>query len=253
MIKKGLLLINIFALITIIQGNQIVLADENNSNDSILINSFERDLNGDGFQEYIRLNGSLMSNESNFFQDVWVTIEDAFEDEWSISLQHGYHPELTFKDLTGNKNPDIFYKVAKDEDLNSYHYQFYHFVNNKIKAITLPEHEHIEATFSNDFMIEINLSPSEKFKIDVSAHKDMYINDQIYNSNGKNKGNEQAIIAQNVDISPILISNSKGYGLKTTQLIYGKDKDDIVGELTTIWHYKENKWVNIKTEVQSKI
>src|SRR5699024_8752672 len=82
----------------------------------ILINSFERDLNGDGFQEYIRLNGSLMSNESNFFQDVWVTIEDAFEDEWSISLQHGYHPELTFKDLTGNKNPDIFYKVYKDED-----------------------------------------------------------------------------------------------------------------------------------------
>lgn len=253
MIKKGLLLINIFALITIIQGNQIVLADANNSNDSILINSFERDLNGDGFQEYIRLNGSLMSNESNFFQDVWVTIEDAFEDEWSISLQHGYHPELTFKDLTGNKNPDIFYKVAKDEDLNSYHYQFYHFVNNKIKAITLPEHEHIEATFSNDFMIEINLSPSEKFKIDVSAHKDMYISDQIYNSNGKNKRNEQAIIAQNVDISPILISNSKGYGLKTTQLIYGKDKDDIVGELTTIWHYKENKWVNIKTEVHSKI
>src|SRR5699024_7253088 len=82
---------------------------------------------------------------------------------------------------------DIFYKVAKDEDLNSYHYQFYHFVNNKIKAITLPEHEHIEATFSNDFMIEINLSPSEKFKIDVSAHKDMYINDKIYNSNVKNK------------------------------------------------------------------
>src|SRR5699024_9813491 len=194
LIKKGLLLINIFALITIIQGNQIVLADANNSNDSILINSFERDLNGDGFQEYIRLNGSLMSNESNFFQDVWVTIEDAFEDEWSISLQHGYHPELTFIDLIGNKNPYILYKLK----------------NNKSKK--------------------------KKFKIDISVHKDIYINEQIYNYNGKNKGNEQAIIAQNVDISPILISNSKGYGLKTTQLIYGKDKDDIVGELTTIWH-----------------
>src|SRR5699024_12238566 len=98
--------------------------------------------------------------------------------------------------------------------------------NNNIIAITIPEHEHIKATFTNDFMIKKNLSPSKKFKINVSAHKDMYINDQIYNSNGKNKGNEQAIIAQNVDISPILISNSKGYGLKTTQLIYGKDKDD---------------------------
>src|SRR5699024_4840531 len=175
--KKGLLLINIFALITIIQGNQIVLADENNSNDSILINSFERELNGDGFQEYIRLNGSLMSNESNFFQDVWVTIEDAFEDEWSISIHHGYHLESTVKHKTSNKNTNIFYKVEKNEELNSYHYQFYQFVNNKRKAITLPEHQHIEATFSNDFMIEINLSPSEKFKIDVSAHKDMYIND----------------------------------------------------------------------------
>src|SRR5699024_8066284 len=157
--KKGLLLINIFALITIIQGNQIVLADENNSNGSILINSFERDLNGDGFQEYIRRNGSLMSNESNFFQDVWVAIEDAFEDELSISLQQGYHPELIVKDLTGNKNPDISYKVAKDEDLNSYHYQFYHCVNNKINATTLPEHGHIEAPFWSDFMIEINLRP----------------------------------------------------------------------------------------------
>src|SRR5699024_3362206 len=102
-------------------------------------------------------------------------------------------------------------------------------------------------------MIEIHLSQSEMFNINVSTHKDMYINDQINNSNGKKKGNEKAIIARNVDISPILISNSKGYGLKSTQLIYGKDKDDIVGELTTIWHYKENKWVNIKTEVQSKI
>src|SRR5699024_8389116 len=120
-------------------------------------------------------------------------------------------------------------------------------------AITLPAHEHIEAAFSNDFMIEINLSPSETSKIDVSAHTDMNINDQIYNCNDQNKVNEQAIIAQTVDSSPILISNSKGYGLKTTQLIYGKDKDDIVGELTTIWHYKENKWVNITTEVQSKI
>src|SRR5699024_11813057 len=89
--------------------------------------------------------------------------------------------------------------------------------------------------------------------IDVSAHKDMYINDQIYNSNGKNKGNEQAIIAQNVDISPILISNSKGYGLKTNQLIYGKDKDDIVGVLNTIWHYKENKCFNIKYYIKSNI
>src|SRR5699024_10089374 len=87
-----------------------------------------------------------------------------------------------------------FYKVAKDEDLNSYHYQFYHFVNNKIKAITLPEHEHIEATFSNDFMIEINLSPSEKFKIDVSAHKDMYINDQIYNSMVKIKSMSKLLL-----------------------------------------------------------
>src|SRR5699024_10190481 len=130
---------------------------------------------------------------------------------------------------------------------------FYHLCYNNVIGLTRPQHEHIEAIFKNDLMIEINLSPSEKFKIDVSAHKYMYINDQIYNSNGKDKGNEQAIIAQNVDISTILISNSKGYGLKTTQLIYGKDKDDIVGELTTIWHYKENKWVNLKTEVQSKI
>lgn len=253
MIKKGLLLINAFVLIIFIHSNQNVLAAANDSNDSILINSFERDLNGDGFQEYIRLNGSLMSNESNFFQDVWITIQDAFKDEWSISLQHGYHPELIFKDLTGNKNPDIFYKVAKDEDLNSYHYQFYHFVNNKIKAIPLPEHDHVKAKFSNDFMVEVSISPSEKFKLDVSAHKDMYINDQIYNSKGNKKGESQPIIAQNVDISPILISNSKGYGLKTTQLIYGRDKDDIIGELSTTWHYKKNKWVNIKTEVQSKL
>src|SRR5699024_10982925 len=182
-----------------------------------------------------------------------ISIQDVFKDEWSISLQHGYHPELIFKDLTGNKNPDIFYKVAKDEDLNSYHYQFYHFVNNKIKALPLPEHDHIEATFSNDFMLEIKFSPSEKFKVDVSPHKDMYINAQIYTSNGKKIENEQPIINKNVNINLILISISKGYGLKTTQLIYGKDKDDIVGELSTIWHYKENKWVNIKTEVQSKI
>lgn len=226
--------------------NYIVVADENNAS---LINSFEKDLTGDGFQEYVQLHGSLMSDNSVFYQDVWLAVQNQFKNKWSISLQHGYEPEISFIDLTGDKNSDIFYKVAKDEQMENYHYQLYHFKrNDNIQNIELPDHQNIKATFADDFTLKLLVNPTKKpLTLDLSSHKDTYIERGLYTSNGKSNDSHQPRVAHNANISPVLISSSKGYGLKTMHPIYGIDKNDVIANLETIWHYEKDKWINIKT------
>lgn len=232
-----------------IQFNNVpkLFAEEMNfENEPSLINSFEEDLTGDGFREYIRLHGNLLSNQSMFYPDIWLDITSPFSQHWKISLQAGYDPDIQFIDITQDQIFDIFYSVAKDENKEQNEYQIYTLVNGTIKQIQLPKHQFVKTKLIDDFQVEIQIHPHQKPIIQKLPNKSDYIKEEIYREDGKLL-NEKKLHHKSIHlIEPILISEQNGYGLKTYQHITDK-YNNLIGEIQTLWYYKNDEWTILKT------
>jgi len=216
---------------------------------STLIDSFAEDLTGDGFRENFTLNGILLSSKSGFYRDVWLDITSPFSHQWKISFDGGYEPKLDLIDLNHDHTFDIFYQVAKNENKSQYSYQLYTLKNGLVKQLPLPKHNHIQAKYLQDFKVEIRIDPNQKPIIkDISKLKKQYVNDKIYDGSGKLLKKEKATINPISTFEPILISESKGYGLKSSQSIKGINDHDVFGEIVTLWYYKNDEWIILKSE-----
>lgn len=227
---------------------QISIKAENE--DVSLINSYEEDLTGDGFHEQFTLNGILLSDESKFYRDIWLDISSPFSKQWKISLESGYNPELKLIDLNHDNTFDLFYKVAKNEESTHSVYQLYTVKNGVIKQLPIPKHNHIQARLLDDFKVEITLNPNMKPIIKDISSDDMikYIDQNLYEEDGKLIEDKRIKITPITLLEPVLISESKGYGLKSNQHIKGLDENDILGEIETLWYYQKDNWIILKSE-----
>lgn len=226
-------------------------AETNNENDNpSFINSFEEDLTGDQFRELFTLNGTLLTKESNFYRDVWVDITSPFSHQWKISFDGGYDPTLELIDLNHDHTLDLFYQVAKDENKLQHFYQLYTLKNGVVKQLPLPKHNHIQAKFLSNFQVEIQIDPNKKpIKKDISASKEEYVKQSIYNKKGKLLKDKKINITPISFIEPILLSKSKGYGLKSYQTINGLSDEDVLGQIVTIWYYQNDEWIILKSKM----
>lgn len=231
--------------------NGAVSAEENEIS---LINSFEKDITGDGFEEYIKLEGTLLSNKSSFYQNVWLDIKGPFKNSWTISLQNGYRPDLSFINLDREQNSSIFYKVAKDSEAKSHHYQVYTLQGNKIQSIELPSDLQIQSKLKNNFKLELTISPTRKpIIIDLQQNRALYINEGIYNTDGDILKKNTPVIKAISEIKPFKINHSNVYGLKTFQHILIANTDIRIGSLETEWHYLNHKWQNKSTTFNDSV
>lgn len=225
-----------------------VKAEQSNvENEPSLINSFEEDVTGDGFREYMKLHGNLLSNQSMFYPDIWLDITSPFSQHWKISLRAGYDPDVQFIDLTQDQIFDIFYSVAKDIDKKQYEYQLYTLINGSVKQIQLPKHQYVKTQLIDDFQVEIQIHPHQKPLVQQLPYKDDYIEEKIYNEEGKLLNEKKLHHKQIHYIEPILISEKIGYGLKTYQQITDVFQN-VIGEIQTLWHYKDGEWASLKTD-----
>lgn len=214
----------------------------------ISINSFEQDVTGDSLPEQITLHGRLLKQNSAFYQDVWIDITSSFKKNWSINLQHGYHPKLQLIDINHDHAIDLFYQIAKNNDNDFFHYQLYSLKKGKVESLPLPEHYHLQGQLADHFKGKLTLNPTEKpMTIDLTAKKENYINEKIYNEAGEIQQKIDIIIKPFSSLTPIIISKSKGYGLKSTQTIKGINEEDVLGTMETIWYFQKDRWLNMKS------
>lgn len=218
-------------------------------NEPSFINSMEEDITGDGIREYIKLEGNLLSDSSKFYTDVWVNIESPFAQQWKISFIGGYHPKLELLDITHDNTVDLIYESAVKENGRHYNYQLYTLKNGKVQQIELPKNKYAKGVFVDDFKINIQISPNDKVIVqDIADKKTTYVNEQLYDKTGKLLKKQQLTIFPISQLKPILISKSKGYGLKTIQEVRGINDKDVIGEIGTLWYYKENEWIKLRTD-----
>lgn len=214
------------------------------------LQTYDNDITGDGFHEQIEMKGSLLSNTSTFYQDIWVEIQSVFEKKWSISLQNGYDPQIFLIDLNHDAVSDIFYQVKKDSENDKYHYQIYTLKLGKTKKIPLPERVYAKGKFTDGFQVQIQLDPHQKSEtFQLNENRDMYIKQNIYDENGILRKETPIQIEPISELTPVIINNSKGYGLTSFQKIKGINKKDNIGTLKTLWHFRDHKWIILKSEV----
>src|SRR5699024_2401014 len=81
----------------------------------ITISIFEDDLTGDKQHETIQLKGSLLHDNSSFYQNIWIEIKSIHSEKWKIPFTGGYDPHIQLLDLTQDQVNDLFYQSAQNK------------------------------------------------------------------------------------------------------------------------------------------
>lgn len=234
-----LLIINFYLTYLFVPSIQAL---ESSSQDSF-INSIEADITGDGFKEYIRLEGNLLADDSTYYHNVWLDITNPFSKTWNINLKSGYDPDVNLLDINNDKTLDLFYEVSLNEEKTSYATQLYTWKGEKAQQLELPKTNSIKGTYANNFTIEMTIEPG-KAPISVKVPDQSLAMEQgFYDADGNILEKISVDITPVRRYEPILISESKGHGLKTTQSVKDIITNQVIGSVETIWYMKNSEWI----------
>lgn len=215
--------------------------------ESILIEEYEEDVTGNGLKEIIKLKGTLLAEESNFYHSVWVEITNQQSKKWQINYGGAYQPKLKFVDVKHENIENLLFQSKTNDDRLSYH-SLHSIKNGKVDEIPLPKLNYISGNFKNNFKVDLQISPHEE-PIDISVENkaDQYVQKNIYNSEGDLLNEKNVIKKSPSHYEPIFISDSKGFGLKSFQPIYGVDHLDWLGNIETVWYFQNNEWIQLQS------
>lgn len=224
-----------------IQATEV--SESESSPDDSFINSVEADITGDGLREYIRLEGKLLSDNSMYYHDVWLDIASPFSKTWNITLKGGYHPKIALFDINHNQVVDIFYEVALNEEKTEFASSFYTLHKGKVEQLDLPEKNYIKGEYIDDFQIALTLHPNKPpIHVPVS-NQSLAIEQNLYDTDGKVLKEVSTQIEPIHQYEPTLISESKGYGLKTIQQVKDITNNEIIGSVETLWYMHKKNWL----------
>jgi len=218
-----------------------------NQEEAIIIETYHEDITGNGSPETIQLKGILFSDESPFYQNVWIDITNG--QEWRISTGSGYDPSLEFVDLNGDQIKDLLYQSPTGGSGGLYHYELHTFANGEHEQLDLPTHSNLTGKFLDNYQVEIQLSPIDQpITVDVSDRKKEYQSFEVYDQTGKLTAPRPLIIDPISFYEPLFLSEDKGHSLKSYQRINGANRADGIGNIETTWHYENENWVILRTE-----
>lgn len=213
-----------------------------------LIKTYEENLTGNHQKEKIELLGRLFSPEGLYYKDIWAEIHSGKGESWRIDYGGGYEPEMQFIDLTHDGEKDIFYQSPTGGSGGLYTSRLDSLANGKLKEIKLPDQPYVKGDFKSNFQAKISISPKEKpVIVDVRSRMKDYVRLGIYNEEGMLLKPTPLLIDPIAFYEPVLLSDQKGYGLKSYQQISGAYHADQLGTIETLWYYDIDKWIVLQT------
>lgn len=214
-----------------------------------IIHTYTEDVTGDGQKETIYLKAIPFSKDSSYYQSIWATIKSPHSKEWKIQYKGGYEPTLQFYDLNHDKIPDIYFQSPTGGSGGLYSYQLNTIKNEELQEIPLPVQRHVKGEFTDNYRAVLSLTPGSKaISINAKDQAKEYIRLGIYNKNGELLKYTPLMIDPIAFFEPVLISKTKGYGLKSYQQISGAYHADQFGTIETIWYYERGKWIILTTK-----
>lgn len=251
--KYLLTLITAILIVFFNMTNSDASTEENNERGSSIIQTFKKDITGDGHNEIIELKGNLLSEGTNYYHNLWVNIRSEYKNlDWDIAYGGGYEPTLKIIHLDNSDSSELLFQSKHHIEDKKSNYHLHTFKNNKIEQIELPEQWHVNGEYKEGFFAELSLAHDKKpIEIDMHHLKEKYISDGSYNKDGKLLKPQKLIIEPNIKIEPLTINNSKESNLESTHEVRGTN-EELLGTIKTLWLYENNKWIIIKTSWLAK-
>ncbi|MFD1851165.1 hypothetical protein [Oceanobacillus bengalensis] len=236
-------------ILTVLQP-YLVLASSSEQ-ETIVIETYQADITGDGLFEAIELKGTPFSPDAEYFHNIWAEIKSPNDESWTINYGGGYEPEIHFFDFNHDKIKDMLYQSPTGGSGGLYHYDLHTLAGNNLAEIPLPKQPYVSGEFIDDFKVEIKTSPNaEPIIMDVHDRADEYVRLEIYDQDGKLLKDTSPIIEPIAFFESVKISDSKGYGLKSFKQVSGAFHADQLGTIESLWYFTEGEWIILKLEWQ---
>jgi len=204
--------------------------------------------------------------ESDIYWDEIIIILKNENDDILIKekLQNftGYEPKMILKDITGNNTKDIFLKAASGGSGGIYFHRVITLKQNELKVIFDEDNNKgIEVVGYFDDGFKANLmfkNLNKRVKLDISANQNEYIEQDIYNKDGKMiKIDLVRPYSYPFGHLELIDYNHDGkYELRGIQRIIGAYGADTISEVESVWSYEEENWntmhVNYKTYLKNR-
>mgnify|MGYP001426002419 FL=1 len=236
-------------MLALLYAGYPLLAKEKEEN-TIRIESYQADVTGDGLLETIDLKGIPFSKSAGYFHDIWAEVKspDKEDHRWKINFGGGYEPSIQFVDLNHDNVLDLLFQSPTGGSGGLYHYDLYSLKDANLTDIPLPKHKYISGEFVDDFKAKLHFSPNKKAVNIELKNTQEYVQNGIYNKNGKLQKTTPLIIDPIAFFEPIEISERKGYGLKSFKQVSGAYHADQLGTIESLWYYEDGEWIILKTQ-----
>lgn len=211
------------------------------------------DLNKDGKVDTFYLVGNQADKTSPFIDKLTYVVKDGktgkfsgtvLKDEGKYDLV-GYMPTVTIQDVTGDKQPDVLLSFPTGGSGGMMTHRLSTLKSGKWVEL-LGEKDltglTITGQYADDFKVKFHAKEIDAdFTIDVSYEKDMLIEYKYYDKDGKYLGGIEPWAYGLNDLKVV-----DAYGmimLEGSQRIVGTANADTIGEVKTMIHYENGKWV----------
>ena len=215
------------------------------------------DVTGNGFPDTIYLTGQKTTPNDIYSDNISIVIQT-----WSsnapigIPLPNasGYDAELFVGHFTSSRKLDILVSIDTGGS-GRYVLAYLYTIKDNIPVLLLDStgfnrDSMYAAVFLNDFKVSVkNHSNSTTFIIDVESNKDMYINDGIYDINGRLlKPTEGGVLGLGA-LWPVAETYSGMYSLLALQRIIGINNADNLGAVQTYLKWNGKKLIPDRVQV----
>ncbi|SKC92269.1 hypothetical protein [Maledivibacter halophilus] len=230
-------------------GDEFTIEKLDLGDNAYVIDYKSEDVTGDEVKDDIILVGNKMQKEDIFSTSLNVVVKDGKTNEYSKATYEnfgGYEGTLYVQDFSGDKINDVMVSTSTGGSGGIYD----HFIatfkdNNPTVIFDNKDNEGVkaEAKFIDDFKVEINIEGiGQKAIVDVSVNKDKYIEDGLYDKNGK-------VLKDSAPFSyPFSLVEARDYNGDGTyelighQRVVGLYNADTISHIDTVWSYKDSKW-----------
>lgn len=243
-IKLYTLLLFISLLLTFSLSNTGIASEKL---EHILIEEYKGDVTGDGLKESVYLYGDLLSSDSKYFHNIYVIIKAENNNKWKIHYKGGYEPRLSLLDFTHNGTVDILFQSKIADEDSSFQSTIHSIKQHEVKKIKLPK-QILKGEFIDNFQATLVIPLYKKsITLDLHTYKSKLLKSGLYNKDGTLSKTKQLLSNKVNFYEPVLISQTKGYGLKSYQHIKDSDQTNHIITVESLWYYENNQWINLHT------
>jgi hypothetical protein len=145
-------------------------------NDLVLLDRQFVDVTGDHVRDQVSLLGEKFSPDTVYYKQLYVEVVDQATQRPSvIELQGGYNPKLEFCDFNGDKVSDIYVSAETGGSAGTSDYYLYTALNNKPKALPVPQPLTISGQFHDHYLVSISIKEHNMtYTLDLSNRKKTY-------------------------------------------------------------------------------